>query len=72
MADSETTTIRLDNDITVNNQTFKAGAKVEVPKNQADDLSRMDHEYNVYKDNLNKKQTFQTKVGSTIVVGSQQ
>lgn len=71
MADSDTTTIRLDNDVRVNGRLFKAGQKVVVPKDQADDISRMDFEHNQYKDGLNKKREFIQDAG-TMAVGSGQ
>ncbi|HEX4774760.1 MAG TPA: hypothetical protein VH234_04555 [Candidatus Saccharimonadales bacterium] len=70
MADSETTTIRLDNDIRHNSVLYPAGSKVTVPKASADDISRMDHDFNVYKDNLHKRQDVKVDAGE-INVGSQ-
>lgn len=64
--------MRLDNDITVNGRTFKAGMKTEVPKNQADDLARMDHEHTQYLLNLSKKQVYTDAVKTNIQVGSVQ
>lgn len=65
---TETTKINLHNPITVNGITYPAGQNVEVPKRQADDLSRMDYEHEQYKSNLHVKRTFEEK-GPTIGVG---
>lgn len=73
MADTnETTTINLTNDITVNGRTYKAGERVVVPKASADDLARMDHEHNKYKDSLMKKRVFETNSGSIAAGGGTQ
>lgn len=68
MADQETTTMHLTNDITVNGRKYSAGERVVVPKNQADDLARMDHEHQAYKDSLMKKRTYEVD-GGTIAAG---
>lgn len=65
---SEETTINLSNDITVNGVRYKAGQGVRVPKNQAEDISRMDHEHNQYLRDLNRKHTYQVD-GGTIAAG---
>jgi hypothetical protein len=72
MADSETTKINLQNDITVNGRTFKAGTNVEVPKSQADDVARMDYEHNQYKNTLHTKRTFEVDAGTIAVGGGAQ
>jgi hypothetical protein len=70
MADnSETTKMNLINDITVNGITYRSGHNVEVPKKQADDLARMDHEHNQYKASLLTKHTYEVDAG-TMAVGS--
>lgn len=65
---NDETTINLQNDITVNGKVFHAGQKVAVPKDQADDIARMDYEHQQYKDNLHVKHTYETNAG-TIAVG---
>ena len=65
---SNETTMNLHNDITVNGKTFKAGQNVAVPKEQADDIARMDFEHQKYKDTLHVKRTFESNAG-TISVG---
>lgn len=64
----KTTKINLHNPITVNGVTYPSGQGVEVPKRQAEDLSRMDYEHEQYKANLHTKRTFEEK-GPTIAVG---
>lgn len=71
---SESTSINLQNDITVTNaqgqpRVFKAGQAIEVPRAQAEDLLRMDHEANEYQRNLHTKRTSQTNMGSMSVGG---
>lgn len=66
---NETTTVNLTNDIRVNTRLYKAGHNVIVPKDQADDIMRMDHEHNKYKSQLLTKQTYETNAG-TMAVGS--
>lgn len=68
MSDSDTTKMNLQNDITVNGQTFKAGQNVEVPKKQADDVARMDYEHQKYKSTLHTKRTYESNAG-TIAAG---
>ena len=71
MADSnETTTMNLINDITVNGKKYKAGERVIVPKAQADDLARMDHEHNKYLAGLHVKHKYEVNAG-TIAAGGE-
>lgn len=70
MADSETTTIRLDNDITHNSVRYKAGSKVTVPKASADDISRIDAEHNAYLRDLMRRKDVTVNAGE-VNVGSQ-
>lgn len=71
MADnSDTTSMNLSNDITVNGRTFKKGQRVDVPKAQADDIARMDFEHNEYLKNLHTKRSAITNMGSQSVGGS--
>lgn len=58
MAESDTTRINLMNDVTVNGREFKAGHNVEVPKVQADDISRIDYDNQQYQNNLVKSRKF--------------
>jgi hypothetical protein len=67
MADNETISIRLDNELTVNGIKYLPGNKVVVPKEQADDLSRMDSDFNKYKDNLHRKNVYEKDAGSMSV-----
>lgn len=73
MADtSDTIKMNLTNDITVNGVKFKAGHNVEVPKAQADDLARMDHDYNKYEKGLNQKHTYTVDAGTIAMGGGAQ
>ena len=58
MADNETTKMNLNNDVTVNGKTFKAGQNVEVPKVQADDIARIDYDNQQYQNNLVKSSKY--------------
>lgn len=69
MAESDTTNMHLSNDITVNGVKYKAGQNVIVPKGQADDIARIDHDHNKYKSSLLTKQTYEVDSG-TMAVGS--
>lgn len=66
--ESETTTINLHNDITINGTRYSKGQSVRVPKAQADDIARMDYEHEQYKANLHKKNTYEVN-GGTMSVG---
>ena len=68
-ANNDETTINLQNDITINGRTFKAGQKVAVPKEQADDVARMDYDYQQYEKNLHIKRTSEVNAGSIAVGG---
>lgn len=68
MADVETTKINLSNDVTVNGRVYKAGRGVEVPKAQAEDIERIDHEHNQYLAGLNKRHVYKANAG-TIAMG---
>lgn len=68
MADLATTKINLIHDVTVNRVKYKAGANVEVPKDQADDIQRIAFEHQEYLNNLHKKRTFEVNAG-TIAAG---
>lgn len=65
---SETTSINLQHKITVNGVSFGPGQGVTVPRNQADDLLRMDYEQQQYRNNLSVKNTYEVNSG-TIAVG---
>lgn len=69
LGSTETTTIALLNNVTINGRTFKKGPRVEVPKRQAEDILRMDHDHNQYLLGLNKKHTYEVDAG-TMAVGS--
>lgn len=62
MSEQDTTNMRLDNEITVNGVTYPSGSNVKVPKNQADDLARMDHDFNEYEKGLTKKRTYNQQI----------
>jgi len=66
---SESTTINLHHDITVNGKTYRKGTGIEVPKKVAEDLLRMDFEYSEYERNLHVKRTAEQNMGS-MAVGS--
>lgn len=65
---NETTTMNLNNDVQVNGKTYRKGQKVEVPKDQADDIARIDYEHQKYKENLHVKNTYEVN-GGTMSVG---
>lgn len=65
---SNETTMNLTNDVTINGQVFKAGQNVAVPKEQAEDIARIDYEHQKYKDTLHTKRTFEVN-GGTMSVG---
>lgn len=69
-ATNEETTMNLSNDITINGRTYKAGQKVAVPKAQAEDVARMDYDYQQYEKNLHIKRTSEVNAG-TIAVGGE-
>ena len=73
MAEASTsTTINLHNDITVNGKRYPAGQKVEVPKNQADDIARIDFEHEKYKSTLHSKREVTTNSGTIAMGGGAQ
>lgn len=65
---NETTTMNLHNDVQINGKHYRAGQKVEVPKESADDIARIDYEHQKYKDNLHVKNTYEVN-GGTMSVG---
>lgn len=69
MADQEITTINLSNEISVNGVKYPKGTGVKVPKAQAEDILRIDHDHTQYLLDLNKKKSYQKDAG-TIAVGS--
>jgi len=69
MAEQETTKINLSNDVTVNGRTFKAGQNVTVPKDQAEDISRIDYEHTQYKNNLHVGRKYRPVNAGTIAMG---
>jgi hypothetical protein len=62
------TKVNLLHDITINGVRFPAGKGVEVPRHQAEDITRMDHEHQQYLNNLNRKRIMEVDAG-TIGVG---
>jgi len=64
MADSDTTKVNLQNDVTVNGRTFKAGQNVEVPRSQADDIARIDYDREQVKAKMMTKQTYEVNGGT--------
>jgi hypothetical protein len=64
MADNETTKMNITNPITINGVKFPAGTNVTVPKNQADDIARMDYDHNKYLQTLHVKRKFEVNAGS--------
>lgn len=69
MADSEKTTMNLQNEVTVNGVKYPAGSRVEVPKAQADDIARIDYDNTKLQQSYNKKQVYEQNAGS-FAVGS--
>lgn len=70
MATQETTTIaHLQNDVTINAIKYRAGKNVIVPKESADDILRMDADYQQYERDLMKKRTSNVDAG-TFSVGN--
>ena len=73
MAEASTsTTINLHNDITVNGKRYSAGQKVEVPKDQAEDISRMDYDHEQYKATLHQKRNVTHSAGTIAMGGGAQ
>lgn len=65
----ETTTIDLQNDVTLNGIKYSAGTGVKVPKASAEDLKRMDEDYQQYERNLLVRRTSNVD-GGTFSVGN--
>jgi hypothetical protein len=66
---SETTSINLQHRVTINGKSYGPGTGITVPRNQADDLLRMDYEHQQYRNNLQTKQTYEVNAGSIAVGG---
>jgi hypothetical protein len=70
MATQETTTIpELSNDVTINGIKYHAGKNVIVPKESADDIIRIDKDFQQYERNLLVKRTSNVDSG-TFSVGN--
>lgn len=69
MSDTDTTTITLQHEITHNRVKYKPGMRVVVPKASAEDILRMDYDYQQYLNGLHTKHTYEVDSG-TIAVGS--
>lgn len=69
---SETVKVNLQSDVQVNGVTYKKGQGVEVPRAQAEDISRIDYDHTQYKGKLNTKQTYETNAGTMAVGGGAQ
>lgn len=65
----ETTTIDLQNDVTLNGIKYLAGKGVKVPKASAEDIKRIDEDYQQYERNLLVKRTSNVDSG-TFSVGN--
>lgn len=73
MAEASTSqTINLHNDIRLNGVVYRAGQKVEVPKDSADDIARIDFEHQQYKDTLHRKREVTTNSGTIAMGGGAQ
>ena len=68
--ESQTTTVNLHNDITVNGVKYRAGQGVKVPKDQADDIARIDYNHQQYKENLHRKRVYEENLGNSAVGGA--
>ena len=64
MATNEETTIELQNDVTINGIKYPAGKAVKVPKEAADDIKRIDADYQQYERNLLVKRTSNVDSGT--------
>lgn len=64
-----TTRMNLIHDVTVNGVTYRKGNNVEVPKKQADDIARIDHDHQKTLNDLHIKHDHTVNAGS-ISVGS--
>lgn len=69
MSDTDTTTITLHHEITHNMKKYKPGMRVVVPKASAEDILRMDYDYQQYLNGLQKKHVYEVDAG-TMSVGS--
>jgi hypothetical protein len=66
----ETTTMNLQNSITVNGVTYARGMKVVVPKDQADNLSEIDFRAQEQKNNLVRQpQEYMGQAGTNPLTG---
>lgn len=65
----ETTTIDLQNDVTLNGIKYLAGTGVKVPKASAEDIKRIDEDYQQYERNLLVRRTSNVD-GGTFSVGN--
>lgn len=68
----ETTTINLNTDVVVNGIRYSAGSSVRVPKRQAEDILRIDHDHMKYKDSLMSKHTYEVDAGTIAAGGGAQ
>lgn len=70
MATQETTTIpELSTDVTINGIKYQAGKNVIVPKESADDILRIDKDFQQYERDLMVKRTSNVDAGSFAVGG---
>lgn len=65
--ESESTTLNLRNDVTINGVKYRAGRNVRVPKAQAADIERIDFEHDEYKSNLMKRRKYEVDSGTMSV-----
>lgn len=66
---TETTRMNLMHDVTINGVKYPRGRNVEVPKRQADDIARIDHDHQEQLNALHVKREYISNAGS-ISVGS--
>jgi hypothetical protein len=72
MATQETTTIpELTTDVTINGIKYQAGKNVIVPKESADDIIRINKDFQQYERDLMVKRTSNVDAGSFAVGGSE-
>lgn len=69
MAEQETIKVNLQHDVQVNGIKYPKGTGVSVPKNQADDIMRIDFDHTAYERNLHISRKNIVNAG-TISVGS--
>lgn len=71
MAETASTTVKLRNTVSVNGTTYPAGVSLDVPKDVAKDIERIDNDHTAYKESLMKKTSVEHNGGTMSVGGSE-